>query len=293
MALSYPEFFAIYVSGLAIATVIGLLVLVGWDDIWIKKILRSARFNMIYLAILAALPLLIEFHGFLGTGTPGSGEMAREVRYTSWVYEFGGGIVEIVQSWLNYGIVTDFLIIVYAWLFYFLIYFAPVLLLARDDRRTLRSYAIAFMITYAFLALFYAIFPVSVSSSYPETGVVPILYVNTYWGRMVTSIDPLNNDFPSGHVSLSVTAFLIFATAGTNYRRFSYFLGAVTIATGIAVLCLGIHWPADVLAGVIIGVLAVVAARNERIQMTADRWVRAISDRIIKPEEEVSRPISH
>jgi membrane-associated phospholipid phosphatase len=289
MVLSYPEFFVIYASSLVLATVIGLLVLVGWKDIWLRKILQSARYNAVYLAILAALPLLIELHGFLEGGPSGPGETANEVRYTSWVFDLGGDIVKIVQSWLNYGIVTDFFIIIYAWLFYFLIYFAPVLLLARDDRLTLRKYAIAFIITYCILTLFYTLFPVSVSSSYTETGVVPILYVNTYWGRMVTSIDPLNNDFPSGHVSLSVTAFLIFATAGTTYRRFSYFLGAATVATVVAVLCLGIHWPADVLAGFLVGIFAAMAARNERIQMTMDRWVRAVSDRIFKPEEG-SRP---
>ena len=290
MVLSYPEFFVIYASSLVLATVIGLLVLVGWKDIWLRKILQSARYNAVYLAILAALPLLIELHGFLEGGPSGSGETANEVRYTSWVFDLGGDIVKIVQSWLNYGIVTDFFIIIYAWLFYFLIYFAPVLLLARDDRLTLRKYAIAFIITYCILTPFYTLFPVSVSSSYTETGVVPILYVNTYWGRMVTSVDPLNNDFPSGHVSLSVTAFLIFATAGTTYRRFSYFLGAATVATVVAVLCLGIHWPADVLAGFLVGIFAAMAARNERIQMTMDRWVRAVSDRIFKPEEEGSRP---
>lgn len=290
MVLSYPEFFVIYASSLVLATVIGLLVLVGWKDIWLRKILQSARYNAVYLAILAALPLLIELHGFLEGGPSGPGETANEVRYTSWVFDLGGGIVKIVQSWLNYGIVTDFFIIIYAWLFYFLIYFAPVLLLARDDRLTLRKYAIAFIITYCILTLFYTLFPVSVSSSYTETGVVPILYVNTYWGRMVTNIDPLNNDFPSGHVSLSVTAFLIFATAGTTYRRFSYFLGAAMVATVVAVLCLGIHWPADVLAGFLVGIFAAVAARNDRIQMTVDRWVRAVSDRIFKPEEEGSRP---
>jgi len=290
MVLSYPEFFVIYASSLVLATVIGLLVLVGWKDLWLRKILQSARYNAVYLAILAALPLLIELHGFLEGGPSGPGETANEVRYTSWVFDLGGDIVKIVQSWLNYGIVTDFFIIIYAWLFYFLIYFAPVLLLARDDRLTLRKYAIAFIITYCILTLFYTLFPVSVSSSYTETGVVPILYVNTYWGRMVTNIDPLNNDFPSGHVSLSVTAFLIFATAGTTYRRFSYFLGAAMVATVVAVLCLGIHWPADVLAGFLVGIFAVVAARNERIQRALDRWVRAISDRIFKPGEEESRP---
>jgi membrane-associated phospholipid phosphatase len=290
MVLSYPEFFLIYAMTLVLATVVGLLLLVGWKERSAKKILQSARSNVVYLAILAAFPLLIEFQGVLGGGLSGSGEMADEVRNTSWVFDLGGGMVKIIQSWLNYGILTDFFIIVYAWLFYLLIYFAPILLLAKDDRHTMSAYAIAFTVTYCILALFYTLFPVSVSSSFPNTGVVPILYANTYWGRMVTSIDPLNNDFPSGHVSLTATAFLIFMTAGVTYRRFSYFLGAVLAATVLAVICLGIHWPADVLAGFLVAVFAAVAARNRRIQTIVDGWVRAISIRILGPDAEESRP---
>lgn len=290
MVLPYAVFFAIYVCTLALATVIGLLVLIGWEDLWLRKIMNAARHNAISIAILAALPILIEFHGFVIGSSFGSGEMAQEVRNTRLVFDLGGGVVKILQSWLNYGIVTDFLIIVYAWLFYFLIYFSPVLLLARDDRPTLRNYTIAFIVAYCVLALFYELFPVSVSSSFPETDVVPILYVNTYWGRMVTSIDPLNNDFPSGHVCLSVTALLIFATAGVAYRRFTYFLGAVTVATVVAVLSLGIHWPADVLAGFVVAIFAVIVARNEKVQRIMDRWMRLISDKLMKPADEQTKP---
>lgn len=285
MALTYTEFFAIYLASLALATVIGLLVLVGWKDIWLQKAMSSLRYNAVYVAILAAFPLIIEFHDVLFGRPSGAGELAREVRYTNWIFDLSGGVVQILQSWLNYGILTDFFIIIYAWLFYFLIYFSPVLLIVRDDRLTLRTYAIAFIIAYLVLAVFYAFFPVSVTSSYSGTGVVPILYVNSYWGRMITNIDPLNNDFPSGHVSLSVTALLVFATSGIVYRKFAYFLAATTVATVLAVLYLGIHWPADVFAGFLVGIFAVVAARSDKIQMTMDRWVRALSDRIFKPKD--------
>ncbi len=283
MALTYTEFYMIYIASLVLATAIGLLVLVGWKDMLLQKTMRSLRYNAVYIAILVALPLIIEFHDVLLGRPSGSAELAREVRYTNWIFDLSGGVVQILQSWLNYGILTDFFIIIYAWLFYFLIYFAPVLLLVRDDRLTLRTYAIAFIITYLILALFYTFFPVSVTSSYSGTGVVPILYVNSYWGRMITNIDPLNNDFPSGHVSLSVTALLVFAMAGVAYRKFTYFLAATTVAIVLAVLYLGIHWPADVFAGVLVGMFSVVAARSDKVQLTIDRWVRALSDKIIKP----------
>jgi hypothetical protein len=105
---------------------------------------------------------------------------------------------------------------------------------------------------------------------------------------MVTSVDPLNNDFPSGHVSLSVTPFLIFAYGGTQYRKMAYFLGATTVAIVFSVLYLGVHWPADVFAGFILGVAAVVAARSERVQMTIDRYVRIVSQKLLREKPEAS-----
>lgn len=286
MVLSYPEFSAIYAASLAVATVVGLLLLVGWKDMWLEKTLRAARYNFVYIVMLAAFPLFIEAFGALGGSVSGTEEMAKQIRYTSWIFELSGGVIRIIQSWLNYGVVTDFFIIIYAWLFYFLLYFAPILLLVKDDRITFRKYAIGLMITYSILIPFYILFPVSVSSSYPDSGIAPLLYTNTYWGRMITSLDPLNNDFPSGHVSISVTAFLIFATAGVTYRKFSYFLGGVTVAIVFAVLYLGVHWPADVFAGFLVGIFAAVATRTERIQMTIDKWVRALSNRIFGQNDE-------
>jgi membrane-associated phospholipid phosphatase len=102
---------------------------------------------------------------------------------------------------------------------------------------------------------------------------------------MVTSVDPLNNDFPSGHVSLSTTTFLVFAYAESRYRKFSYFLGGSTIAVIFAVLYLGVHWPADVFAGFLVAVGATVAARSDRVQMTIDRYVRIISRRLFNEKE--------
>ncbi len=103
---------------------------------------------------------------------------------------------------------------------------------------------------------------------------------------MITNLDPLNNDFPSGHVSLSVSALLIFATAGISYKRFSYFLGAAAVAIVFGVLYLGIHWPADVFAGLLAGILAGTVARVERVQMRIDKWVRTLSERILRHEDE-------
>jgi membrane-associated phospholipid phosphatase len=77
----------------------------------------------------------------------------------------------------------------------------------------------------------------------------------------------------------------VFVYAGTQYRRFSYFLGGATVAIVFAVLYLGIHWPADVFAGFVVAVAATVAARSDKVQMTVDRYVRRASRWLFKDLE--------
>jgi len=285
MVLSYPAFFAIYSVSIVIACFVGVLIMMGWKEMSLRRALQSLRYNAVYIIILAAFPLLVQAQDLVERATWGPESTSKEVHYTNWMFSIAGGAVAVLQDRLNHAIVTDFFAITYVWLFTFLTYFAPILLLAKDDRATLRTYAIATMFNYIVLTPFYILFPVSVTGSHVAAQITPMLYSDPYWGRMVTSVDPLNNDFPSGHVSLSTTTFLVFAYAGSRYRKFSYFLGGSTIAVVFAVLYLGVHWPADVFAGFLVAVGATVAARSDRVQMTIDRYVRIISRRLFNEKE--------
>lgn len=282
MVLSYPVFFTIYAATMAAAVFIGILLLVGWKDMDIRKTLRSVKYNAVYIIIIAAFPMFVQLQDIVEHTVAGPGQTTNEIIYTNWMLNLAGGTIRFLQDRLDYRILTDIFIVAYAWLFALLAYLPPVLLLARDDRATMRQYAIAIMLNYIVLTPFYFLFPVSVTGSHPEAGLTPQLYVSTHWGKMVTSVDPLNNDFPSGHVSLSVTTLLVFAYAGAQYRRFSVFLAGATAAIVFSVLCLGVHWPADVLAGFLLAVGATVGARAEKVQMTIDRYVRAINQRLFR-----------
>jgi len=280
MALSYPVFFAVYSVTMIVGILAGLILIIGWKDLTWKRALASVRYNAIYIILIAAFPLFIQAQDILEAHFTDPGDTTREVIFTNWIFSLAGGAIRVLQDRLDYRILTDVFIVVYAWLFTFLIYFAPILLLSSDDRANLRKYAIAMMFNYVILVPFYALFPVSVSGSHPDAGITPLLYIDTHWGRMVTSVDPLNNDFPSGHVSLAVTTLLIFAYAGPLYKKFSYFLIAATASIAFAVLYLGVHWPADVFAGILVAVFAVAVAGSERIQMTIDRYVRGLNKKI-------------
>lgn len=285
MALSYPTFFLIYSVTMIAGILVGLILIIGWKDLYWRKALISVRYNAVYIIIIVVFPLFVQGQDLLEAHFADTGDTTREVIYTNWIFSLAGGAIRVLQDRLDYKILTDIFMIVYAWLFTFLIYFAPILLLARDDRANLRKYAIAMMFNYLVLVPFYALFPVSVSGSHPDSGITPLLYIDTHWGKMCTSVDPLNNDFPSGHVSLVVTTLLVFAYGGTVYRKFSYFLIATTAAIIFAVLYLGVHWPADVFAGLLVAVFAFTAAGSEKIQMTIDRYVRRLTQRLLGAEK--------
>jgi membrane-associated phospholipid phosphatase len=282
--ISFGLFMVLYVVSLVLATLAGLVILVGYDDLYLRRALHSLRVNVAYILILAALPLAIIL---IDTLVPQStNSVLREYIYTSWLYQFGGGAIRILQNWLNYGLFTDIFIFAYVWIFAFVTFFSPILLLARDDRPTLRRYTIALMFNYLILIPFIIFVPVSVPSDFPESGVTPLLYVKSNWGRMVTGIDPLNNGFPSGHTSLCIATVLTFALAGRQYRRYSYFLVGVTASIVLSVLYLGIHWPMDVLFGAAVGVFVVVLSRTERVRTVIESRLDRLTSKVLGKEAE-------
>lgn len=277
MAFSYPVFVALYAASIAVGIVLGLLLTVGWKDLYWRKALASARFNALYVVLVVGLPIVALAENLMR----GSEDAAKEVVYTNWIFQMGGDAVRILQDRLDYQFIADFFIIVYVWVFSYIVYFTPLLVLAKDDRETFRRYAIAIMFNFAVLLPFYIFFPVTVTGFYAESGVTPLLYIDSNWGRMVTGVDPLNNDFPSGHVSLVLTPLLVLGTAREDYKVYYRFLVAACVGIVFAVLYLGVHWLADVFGGFALGIGAYLISGNERVQMTVDRYFRAVTVRLV------------
>ena len=293
--VSFNEFLGLYISSLVVAMLVGLLLVVGYRNLFLRKILSSLRYNSIYILFMVALPvIIIVFFDLLAPSNPRS--IVRENVYTNWMFQIAGGTIRVLQERLNYRVFTDFFVVAYVWAFAYITFFSPMLLLAKDDRANLRRYAIAMILNYLILIPFYVLFPVSVTGTYPESGVTPLLYVSTHWGRMVTSIDPLNNGFPSGHTSLCVVTLLVFAMAGPAYRRYVYFLAGATASIVFSVLYLGIHWPFDIFVGFLLAVFVVAVSGIDRIQMTIDRYVRRLTVMLFceaeVPESDGERPRS-
>jgi len=274
--ISYSTFIALYAASVVVGIVAGLVVIVGWRNLSLRRIAESARYNLLYIVIIAGAPLLVLVeHAVVSVE-----QNSKEVIYTNWLFSIGGNAIRNLQDRLDYQLLADFSILIYVWVFAFIIYFTPILMLSLDDRATFRRYAIAMLFNYLVLLPFYIFFPVTVTGFYADSGMTPLLYIDTHWGRVVTSIDPLNNDFPSAHISLVVTALLVLVSAGVDYRRYYYFVACAAAGITFSVLYLGVHWLADVFAGFVLAIGAYVVSGNERIQMTFDRYIRTISSKL-------------
>jgi len=260
----------------------GLLLFVGWKRLSRETIIASARRNIAYVIVLVLLPLVTLVENILRNPD----ETTKEVVYTNWIFTFSGDAIRVLQDRLDYQLLADLSIVIYVWVFSFVVYFTPVLLISLNESPIIRRYSVAMIINYVVLIPFYLFFPVTVTGFYADSGVTPLLYINTNWGRMVTSVDPLNNDFPSGHVSMVLTTLLVLVSCGWRRGAFIYFLCAAVAGVTFSVLYLGVHWPADVFAGIALAIFATVLSKNERLQGAVDRLMRRASSRIVRDTQE-------
>jgi len=125
MAISYTTFFALYSASMVIGIFVGLLILVGWKDMFVRKALASAKYNAIYLAILIVFPLTIAFQEVLAGHITHTEDSSREIVYTNWIFGLSGGAVRMLQVRLDYKVLTEFFILTYVWFFTFLLMFSP------------------------------------------------------------------------------------------------------------------------------------------------------------------------
>lgn len=128
----------------------------------------------------------------------------------------------------------------------------------RPDVRPYRVFSLAIVVNYLVSLPFFLFFPVPERWWYPDSGAVVL---SDLWsGRFIEVIRPisgLDNSFPSVHVSLTVLLVLASFAFRLRFRWSVLWLGLTVV---LATLVLGIHWLADVIAGVAAGVLSVAAA---------------------------------
>ena len=127
-----------------------------------------------------------------------------------------------------------------------------------------RVLVLAFVVTYAISFLFFVFLPVPERWAFPASNA--ILLSDLWSTRLIELLRPfsgLDNCFPSFHVAATVDMVLV----GLIYKvRFRHALGLLGAAVITSTYLLGIHWLADIGAGLALGAISVRVAGvlNER-----------------------------
>jgi membrane-associated phospholipid phosphatase len=161
-------------------------------------------------------------------------------------FEFHDATVE----WATYAYSTSYFI-----LFPVLAIGVLVTLACRREIAPFRVLCLATAIDYVISLPWFLFFPVPERWAYPESNAV--LLSDQWTSALIDSIRPmsaLNNSFPSTHVSLSVILILVCWLFNVRFRAT---VTALTTTVILATFVLGIHWLADIIAGLAVGALSV------------------------------------
>jgi membrane-associated phospholipid phosphatase/tRNA A-37 threonylcarbamoyl transferase component Bud32 len=158
---------------------------------------------------------------------------------------------------------------------YFILF--PLLLIAvgialarRPDIRPFRVFSLAVLINYALCLPFFILFPVPERWAYSESGAM--LLSDKWSSQLIEAFRPisgLDNCFPSFHVSMTVVLILVAVLYRMRLRYGVLALGATVI---LSTFVLGIHWIADIIAGLAVGMLSVMLALRLDHRIPDDAW---------------------
>lgn len=201
----------------------------------------------------------------------------RNTAWGEWTARLGGHLSEASSRWewgldfahhaaagqeLSHGYSISYFVI-----FPLLCLGVAVALAARRRISGFRTYCVALALDYALCLPFFLFFPVVERWAWSSSGA--ILLSDKVSTRLIDWIRPmsgLDNCFPSFHVSMTVITILV-AFAFRMRLRYSILCLGLTVV--LSTLVLGIHWQADVVAGVAVACLSYAGARRLDLRLAA------------------------
>ena len=171
--------------------------------------------------------------------------------------EFVAGLQAAIPDWT-----ALYFSVVYVFGYAVLLGFPVVAYLFADSLRPLRTLLTAYALNYAVAVVCYAAVvargPRSVSGS--TDGILLELFP---WITMLTAqVNRETNVFPSLHTSMSVTVLLVAVSTRSEFPRWVKLAAVLAGSVLVSTMYLGIHWLIDVVAGVVLALVAVAFARR-------------------------------
>ncbi len=132
---------------------------------------------------------------------------------------------------------------------------------ARPIKLLVTAYAINYAVAVVAYATVVAYGPRNADrTSSASSADAPLLEMVPDITTITALVNTNTNVFPSLHTSLSVTVLLVAAGTRVTFRRWFVVAAILAVSIVCATMALGIHWALDVLAGLVLAVVAVSAA---------------------------------
>lgn len=146
---------------------------------------------------------------------------------------------------------------------------AVYLLAGNAGQRHLKELLVAYMLNYALGTVCYTLFIAYGPRRYLDAvdGLMYQFYPETQ--ELTAAVASNTNVFPSLHASLSVAVFAVAWRSRRRFPRWAGLSGVLAAAVVYSTMYLGIHWATDVVAGIALAAVSVVAA--ERLEAQRDR----------------------
>jgi serine/threonine protein kinase/membrane-associated phospholipid phosphatase len=167
--------------------------------------------------------------------------------------------IERYFQFVNHDLTNPVAVYGYSVSYFFLLPVLALMVAAFSWRKSVRAYrgfVLGITAAYAISLPFFLLFPVIERWAFPDSGA--IMLSDLWTSGLIEAIRPisaLDNSFPSFHTSSSIVISLTCFAYSLPLRWMTLFLSWTII---LATIALGIHWVPDLIAGLAVGVLAVV-----------------------------------
>ena len=179
---------------------------------------------------------------------------------TTTIYDIEGQFILWLQD-LATPEVTAYFSFIYIYGYVFLLVFPVIAYFLLPNTRPLRELLAAYTFNYT-LGLVCYVFIIAYGPRNMMPELVQALLYDTYpqYQHLTRQVNRNTNVFPSLHTSLAATvAFMAYRTRDV-YRGWFWLALILAVSVAFSTMYLGIHWAIDVLAGVVLGWIAVVLA---------------------------------